>query len=81
MVFLVQKLQRSLEALEKVIQGPSYALAPIYCSVASGPMTMPEEKASWELIETGQVWGERYGTSWLRTMVQVPSMSSTVLVL
>jgi alpha-mannosidase len=71
MVFLVQKLQRSLEALEKAIQGPSYALAPIYCSVASGPMTMPEEKASWELIETGQVWGERYGTSWLRTTVRV----------
>ncbi|MDQ2887406.1 MAG: alpha-mannosidase [Chloroflexota bacterium] len=73
MVFLVQKLQRSLEALQRAIQGPSTALAPIYSSVASGPMTMPEEEASWKQIETGQFWGERYGTSWLKTTAHVPA--------
>ncbi len=72
MVFLVQKLQRSLEALGKAIHSPLYALAPIYSSVASGPMTTPDEKASWEQIETGQTWGERYGTSWLKTTVHAP---------
>lgn len=59
--------------MQRAIQGPSTALAPIYSSVASGPMEMPEEKASWEPIEAGQLWGERYGTSWLRTTVHVPA--------
>ncbi len=82
MVFTVQKLQRSLEALGRATGGPAHILGPIYSSVASGPMTMPEENAQWQQVEVGQMWGERYGTSWLMMTLHVPkAMQDCPLVL
>jgi len=36
-------------------------------------MAMPNTEAQWDILEVGQVWGERYGTSWLRTTLHVPA--------
>lgn len=73
MVFVVQKLQRSLEALAKEIEGPAHILSPAYSSVSTGPMTMPHEQAQWQQVAVGQEWGEHYGTSWLRTVLRIPA--------
>lgn len=73
MVFMVQKLQRSLEALSREIEGPPHTLSPIYSTVAAGPMTMPKVQAQWRQVAVGQIWGEQYGTCWLSTTLQVSS--------
>src|SRR5450631_72998 len=72
MVFTVQKLRRSLEALSGMIEGPEYTLKEVVSSVAAGPMVLAEEHAEWESVEVGQSWGVRHGTSWLKVELNVP---------
>ncbi len=83
MVFTVQKLRNSLEALRNTTAGPSHMLAPIYSVAAAGPMAIPSSTdTQWQPVEVGQAWGLKHGTSWLMTSLQAPvSMQGLPLVL
>jgi len=83
LVFTVQKLRNSLEALSKTIEGPSHMLSPVSGVAASGPMTMPSPAdTGWQPLNVGLPWGLEHGTSWLMTPLQVPaSMQGLPLVL
>jgi alpha-mannosidase len=70
MVFTVQKLRRSLEALRKATEGPAQMLSPVDSCVAQGTMVMPPANAEWQPLAVGAIWGVKHGTSWLRTSVQ-----------
>jgi alpha-mannosidase len=70
MVFTVQKLRRSLEALHKATEGPAQMLSPVDSCVAQGTMVMPSANAGWQPLVVGAIWGVKHGTSWLRTSVQ-----------
>jgi alpha-mannosidase len=72
MVFTAKKLRRSIEALSRGIEGPAYTLAPVYKSIATGPMTMPAANAEWQEVQVGQIWGLQHGTSWLMTKLSIP---------
>ena len=82
MVFTVQKLQHNLSALHRAAEGAAHQLAPVYSSVAEGPMTMPAENARWQRLEVGQQWGVHHSTQWLMASVQASdAMRSQRLVL
>jgi alpha-mannosidase len=74
LVFTVQKLRHSLEALRKTAAGPAHMLAPVYSVAAAGPMTIPSPtETRWQPVEVGLLWGLEHGTSWLMTSLQVPA--------
>ncbi len=72
MVFTVQKLRNSLEALRKTTEGPTHMLSPVYGIAATGPMTIPSlTDTQWQPLEVGVIWGLKHGTSWLMTPLPV----------
>ncbi len=72
MVFTVQKLRNSLEALSKATEGPAHVLSPVYSIAASGPMAKPSlTDTQWQPLEVGQLWGLKHGTSWLMAPLPV----------
>jgi alpha-mannosidase len=72
-VFTVQKLRNSLEALSKATAGPAHVLSPVYSIAASGPMAKPSlTDTQWQPLEVGQLWGLKHGTSWLMAPLQAP---------
>ena len=83
MVFTVQKLRASLEALSKTTEGSAHMLSPVYGVAATGPMAIPSfTDTQWQPLEVGSVWGLKHGTSWLMTPLQAPeSMRGLPLVL
>jgi len=83
LVFTVEKLRNSLEALRNTTEGPAHMLSPVYCIAATGPMAMPSfTDTQWQPLEVGPVWGLKHGTSWLMTPLQAPeSMHGLPLVL
>jgi len=90
LVFTVQKLRKSLEALNKTTEGQAHMLAPVYWIAAAGPMDVPDKSAlypsltdtQWQTLEVGEIWGLRHGTSWLMMPLQVPeSLQGLPLVL
>src|SRR5260370_17946171 len=83
LVFTVQKLRNSLEALRNTTEGPAHMLAPVYGIAAAGPMAVPWlADTRWQSLEVGLVWGLKHGTSWLMTPLQAPeSMQGLPLVL
>jgi alpha-mannosidase len=83
LVFTVQKLRTSLEALRKTTEGPAHMLFPIYGIAATGPMAIPSlTDTHWQPLEVGPVWGLEHGTSWLMTPLRVPeSLQGLPLVL
>src|SRR5437763_1423556 len=73
LVFTVQKLRTSLEALGEKTEGPAHMLSPVYGVAAAGPMATPSlTDTQWLPVEVGLVWGLKHGTSWLMTPLQVP---------
>ncbi len=83
LVFTVQKLRNSLEALSATTEGPAHMLSPVYGIAATGPMAIPSlTDTQWQPVEVGLAWGLKHGTSWLKTPLQVPvSMQGLPLVL
>jgi len=83
LVFTVQKLRNSLEALSATTEGPAHMLSPVYGIAATGPMAIPSlTDTHWQPVEVGLVWGLKHGTSWLKTSLQAPaSMQGLPLVL
>lgn len=74
MVFTVQKLRNSLEALRKTTAGSAHMLAPVYSVAAAGPMAIPSSTdTQWQPVEVGQIWGLKHETSWLMTSLQAPA--------
>ncbi len=72
MVFTVQKLRNSLEALSKATEGPAHVLSPVYSIAATGPMAIPSHTdTQWRPLEVGVIWGLKHGTSWLMTPLPV----------
>src|SRR5262249_14646115 len=58
LVFTVQKLRNSLEALSKATEGSAYMLSPVYCIAATGPMAIPlHTDTRWQPLEVGAIWG------------------------
>src|SRR3989440_10350405 len=83
LVFTVQKLRNSIEALSATTEGPAHMLSPVYGIAATGPMAIPSlTDTHWQPVEVGLVWGLKHGTSWLKTSLQAPaSMQGLPLVL
>src|SRR5205807_1086044 len=83
LVFTVQKLRNSIEALSATTEGPAHMLSPVYAIAATGPMAIPSlTDTHWQPVEVGLVWGLKHGTSWLKTSLQAPaSMQGLPLVL
>ncbi len=83
LVFTVQKLRNSIEALSATTEGPAHMLSPVYGIAATGPMAIPSlTDIHWQPVEVGLVWGLKHGTSWLKTSLQAPaSMQGLPLVL
>ncbi len=74
MVFTVQKLRASLEALSKTTEGSAHMLSPVYGVAATGPMAIPSlTDTHWQPLEVGPVWGLEHGTSWLMAPLQAPA--------
>ena len=74
MVFTVQKLRNSLEALRKTTAGSAHMLAPVYSVAAADPMAIPSSTdTQWQPVEVGQIWGLKHETSWLMTSLQAPA--------
>ena len=72
MVFTVQKLRNSLEALRNTTEGPAHMLSPVYGIAATGPMAIPSpEDTQWQPLEVGALWGLEHGTSWLMAPLPV----------
>src|SRR5256714_2814512 len=83
LVFTVQKLRNSIEALSATTEGPAHMLSPVYGIAATGPTAIPSlTDTHWQPVEVGLVWGLKHGTSWLKTSLQAPaSMQGLPLVL
>src|SRR5260370_13201006 len=74
LVFTVEKLRNSIEALSATTEGPAHMLSPVYAIAASGPMAIPSiMDTQWQPVEIGLVWGLKHGTSWLKTPLQTPA--------
>src|SRR5258708_18361273 len=75
LVFTVQKLRTSLEALRKMTEGPAHMLFPVYVYgvAATGPMAIPSlTDTHWQPLAVGSAWGLEHGTSWLMAPLHVP---------
>src|SRR5438093_13506465 len=71
LVFTVEKLRNSIEALRATTEGPAHMLSPAYGIAATGPMAIPSlTDTHWQPVEVGLVWGLKHGTRWMKTSLQ-----------
>src|SRR5437660_12364504 len=72
LVFTIQKLRNSIEALSATTEGPAHMLSPHYDIAATSPMDIPSlTDTQWQPVEVGLAWGLKHGTSCLKTARQV----------